>query len=166
MDLAGRYSNWLPGACEGGLFSFGGVNATNQSGTSGTFFGGVQDYSYSPEQNWHLGQGGALVEGFTEMGHTPVGGGAILPSGEVLGFAAPYDEEFEGGGSLEGGMFAALNLNHLDEGITIGVFGEGTGDTHGNVGGAAGQVAAGAGAYLTFTNAATCVDRYNRAASH
>jgi RHS repeat-associated protein len=165
MDFAGRYSNWLPGACEGGLFAFGGGNATNPTGTNGGFLGALQDYSYSPEQGWQLGQGAGLGEGFATAQHTPVGGGAILPSGEVIGFVAPYDAEVDGG-SVEGGMFYGFNPNNPGDGISIGLFGEGTGPVRGNVGGTGGQAAAGLGAYLTFTNAATCVDRYNRAANH
>jgi RHS repeat-associated protein len=158
MNWMSNNADYLPGACSGGVFAFGGVQPANEAGTTGGFVGAIQDYSYSPETGWELGKGDMLGEAFFTSHHVPFGGGTLRPSGELLAFASPREGGVPGG-DVEAGAFAAVNFNHLGDGISIGIFGEGVADPR-NVQGLPISGAAGGGAYLSFTNAAACLARY------
>lgn len=154
MDFLSEHANWLPGACQGGVFAGGGVQSAGKTG-GGLF--GLGDLSYSPQTGWTTG-GGILPEAFSEVNHTPIGGGAVLPNGEVLVYALPYERMLPGGFSAGMGPVYAANMRNYD-GISIGWVGD---ISTPNPTGMGAQGSGFVGAYLTFTNASTCLEKMLR----
>jgi RHS repeat-associated protein len=154
MDFVSNHANWLPGACSGGAFYWGGVQGAGDSGLAAYFLG---DLNYSPESGWRNG-GGALFEGFLTAKHTELGGGAVAPNGEVLAYALPYERSLPGGFQVGTGPVYAANFRNYD-GISIGWIVD---VSTPNPTGMGAQGNAGAGLYLTFTNASSCLEKMLR----
>ena len=151
MDWLSRNADWLPGACEGGGFAWGGVQGAGKKGAAGYALG---EYGYSPNKGWHSDTGGFLPEAFGQVRGTEVGGGVVLPGGELIGYALPWEGPIAGGGHWATGPVVAVNLSNYD-GISIGWVGDISGPSRQGT-----QLNAGVGVYLTFTNASSCLKKY------
>ena len=159
LDFMGAHSNWLPGACQGGAFYWAGVQGAGKRGVAGYYLG---DFNYSPDRGWKNG-GGFLGEAFaTGTKDSQFGLGVVPSSGEVLAFVLPYEAKGPGGWKAGTGPVYAANFKNYD-GIDIGwiVDLETPNPTSGG-----GQGNAGAGVYLTFTNASTCVEKMMQQTMH